>query len=37
LPGSAELRSSVNQQDDPATVTRMLRDFYAPWLKRAAA
>jgi tRNA-dihydrouridine synthase B len=37
LPGSAELRNRVNQQDDPAAVTRMLRDFYAPWLKRAAA
>jgi tRNA-dihydrouridine synthase B len=37
LPGSAELRNRVNQQDDPAIVTRMLRDFYAPWLKRAAA
>jgi tRNA-dihydrouridine synthase B len=37
LPGSAELRNRVNQEDDPAIVTRMLRDFYAPWLKRAAA
>jgi len=37
LPGSAELRNSVNQQDDPAVVTRMLRDFYAPWLARSAA
>ncbi|MFL6734024.1 MAG: tRNA dihydrouridine synthase DusB [Sphingomicrobium sp.] len=37
LPGSAELRNTVNQQDDPATVTRMLRDFYAPWLARSAA
>ena len=37
LPGSAELRNSVNQQDDPAVVVRMLRDFYSPWLERAAA
>lgn len=37
LPGSAELRNLVNQQDDPAVVTRMLRDFYSPWLARSAA
>jgi len=37
LPGSAELRNAVNQQDDPAVVTAMLREFYAPWLDRAAA
>ena len=37
LPGSAELRNQVNQQDDPAVVRRMLHDFYSPWLKRAAA
>jgi tRNA-dihydrouridine synthase B len=37
LPGSAELRNRVNQQDDPVVVKRMLRDFYAPWLERAAA
>jgi tRNA-dihydrouridine synthase B len=37
LPGSAELRNAVNQQDDPAVVTRMLRDFYSPWLARSAA
>ena len=37
LPGSAELRNTVNQQDDPAVVTRMLRDFYSPWLSRSAA
>ncbi len=37
LPGSAELRNSVNQQDDPAVVTAMLREYYAPWLKRSAA
>ena len=37
LPGSAELRNRVNSQDDPATVVRMLRDFYSPWLVRTAA
>lgn len=37
LPGSAEVRNQVNQQDNPATVVAMLRDFYAPWLDRAAA
>jgi tRNA-dihydrouridine synthase B len=37
LPGSAELRNTVNQQDDPEVVTRLLRDFYAPWLVRSAA
>jgi len=37
LPGSAEFRNKVNQQDDPAVVTAMLREFYAPWLQRTAA
>ncbi len=37
LPGSAELRNKVNQQDDPDVVIRMLQDFYSPWLKRNAA
>jgi len=37
LPGSAELRNTVNQQDDPQTVVSMLREFYAPWMSRAAA
>ena len=37
LPGSAELRNKVNQQDDPAIVVRMLQDFYSPWLRRTAA
>src|SRR4051812_11926187 len=37
LPGSAELRNKVNQQDDPAVVVRMLQDFYSPWLARSAA
>ena len=37
LPGSAELRNRVNSQDDPAVVVAMLREFYSPWLARAAA
>ena len=37
LPGSAELRNKVNQQDDPRVVVSMLREFYSPWLSRAAA
>jgi tRNA-dihydrouridine synthase B len=37
LPGSAELRNRVNQQDHPAAVVAMLREFYSPWLSRAAA
>jgi tRNA-dihydrouridine synthase B len=37
LPGSAELRNQVNQQDNPATVIAMLREFYGPWLEREAA
>ncbi|MEJ7775924.1 MAG: tRNA dihydrouridine synthase DusB [Sphingomicrobium sp.] len=37
LPGSAELRNNVNQQDDPNEVVAMLKGFYAPWLTRAAA
>jgi tRNA-dihydrouridine synthase B len=37
LPGSAEIRNQVNQQDDPAVVVQMLREFYAPWLARSAA
>ena len=37
LPGSAELRNTVNQQDDAAIVVRMLQDFYSPWLRRTAA
>jgi len=37
LPGSAELRNTVNQQDNPAVVIRMLQDFYSPWLSRSAA
>jgi tRNA-dihydrouridine synthase B len=37
LPGSAELRNRVNQQDDPDVVIGMLQEFYAPWLARSAA
>jgi tRNA-dihydrouridine synthase B len=37
LPGSAELRNRVNQQDDPKVVVEMLSAFYEPWLSRAAA
>src|SRR4051812_27361902 len=37
LPGSAELRNTVNQQDDPRVVVRMLQEFYSPWLARSAA
>src|SRR3954470_22901098 len=37
LPGSAELRNTVNSQDDPAVVVRMLQEFYSPWLARSAA
>jgi tRNA-dihydrouridine synthase B len=37
LPGSAELRNRINQQDDPAVVIRMLQEFYSPWLERSAA
>ena len=37
LPGSAELRNRVNQLDNPDAVKAMLREFYAPWLSRAAA
>jgi tRNA-dihydrouridine synthase B len=37
LPGSAEFRNAVNRIADPAVVTAMLRNFYAPWLTKAAA
>jgi len=37
LTGSAEFRNRVNTQDDPAVVIEMLREFYSPWLSRAAA
>jgi tRNA-dihydrouridine synthase B len=37
LPGSADFRNKVNQEPSSATVLAMLREFYAPWLSRAAA
>jgi len=37
LPGSADFRNKVNQEPDAATVLGMLREFYTPWLSRAAA
>ncbi|RIX31616.1 tRNA dihydrouridine synthase DusB [Sphingomonas edaphi] len=37
LTGSAEFRNRVNTQDDPAVVIGMLREFYLPWLEKAAA
>ena len=37
LHGSAEFRNAFNKEADPARARTMLRDFYAPWLTRAAA
>ena len=37
LSGSAEFRNKVNQQPDANVVLGMLREFYTPWLSRAAA
>lgn len=37
LPGSAEFRNAFNQQPDSNAAKAMLRDFYAPWLSKAAA
>ena len=37
LTASADFRNKVNTQDDPNVVKAMLRDFYSPWLSRAAA
>ena len=37
LHGSAEFRNVFNQQSDPQRARAMLREFYAPWLSRAAA
>jgi tRNA-dihydrouridine synthase B len=37
LPGSAEFRNQVNQEPSAETVLGMLREFYSPWLSRAAA
>ncbi len=37
LPGSAEFRNAVNQEDSPARVLAMLDDFYAPLIGAGAA
>jgi tRNA-dihydrouridine synthase B len=37
LHGSAEFRNAFNKEADPERTKAMLRDFYAPWLSRAAA
>ncbi|MBA2919350.1 tRNA dihydrouridine synthase DusB [Sphingomonas sp. MAH-20] len=37
LPGSADFRNQVNQEPGAANVLGMLREFYSPWLSRAAA
>jgi tRNA-dihydrouridine synthase B len=37
LPGSAEFRNRINFEPDAAKAKAMLRDFYAPWLLKAAA
>jgi len=37
LHGSAEFRNAFNKEADAARALAMLRDFYAPWLIRAAA
>jgi tRNA-dihydrouridine synthase B len=37
LHGSAEFRNAFNKESDPTTAKAMLREFYAPWLSKAAA
>jgi len=37
LHGSAEFRNAFNKEADPRRAQAMLRDFYAPWLSKAAA
>jgi tRNA-dihydrouridine synthase B len=37
LPGSAEFRNAFNKEPDAGRAKAMLRDFYSPWLSRAAA
>ncbi|MBV9881929.1 MAG: tRNA dihydrouridine synthase DusB [Sphingomonadaceae bacterium] len=37
LHGSAEFRNAFNQEPDARRARAMLRDFYAPWLVKAAA
>ena len=36
LHGSAEFRNAFNKEGDPARATAMLREFYSPWLSKAA-
>jgi tRNA-dihydrouridine synthase B len=37
LHGSADFRNAFNQEPDPKRAEAMLRNFYSPWLTRAAA
>ena len=37
LHGSAEFRNAFNQEPDPQRAQAMLREYYAPWLHKAAA
>jgi tRNA-dihydrouridine synthase B len=37
LHGSAEFRNAFNKEPDPARAKSMLYEFYAPWLRKAAA
>lgn len=37
MPGSAEFRNLANKEIDATRVLNMLRDFYTPWLDKAAA
>ena len=37
LHGSAEFRNAFNQEPDAKRARAMLRDFYAPWMAKAAA
>jgi tRNA-dihydrouridine synthase B len=37
LHGSAEFRNAFNKEADPDIAKAMLREFYAPWLSKAAA
>ena len=37
LHGSAEFRNAFNKEPDPKRAMAMLRDFYSPWMTRAAA
>jgi tRNA-dihydrouridine synthase B len=37
LHGSAEFRNAFNKEADPVKAKAMLREYYAPWLKKAAA